>query len=148
MDDNQYLYFVKKFVKIDPSLFPNHFDNVLLTFKPQISYAEEINGLITDTFLGGIENLSSDLVEVTKTSYFKTCVETFKNVLNEMGEITFENASEIVNKVKTNSGLKGKELYLPMRLVTIGKEHGPEMNKILTIVGKEKILSNIDKLLK
>ncbi len=148
IDENKYLSFVKKFVKIDPSLFPGHFDNVLLTFKPQISYAEEINNLITDTFLGGVENLSQELIEVTKTPYFKTCAEIFKNVLSEMNEITFENASEIVNKVKLISGLKGKELYLPMRLIAIGKEHGPEMNKILTIVGKEKILSNIDKLLK
>ena len=148
MDDKQYLDFVKKFVTIDSSLFPNQFDNVLLTFKQQISYAQGIDNLIKDTFLGGVENLSSELVEVTKTEYFKKCVLTFKEVLNKTNEITFENANGIVNEVKRLSGLKGKELYLPMRVATIGKEHGPEMNKILTIVGKEKILSNIDKLLK
>lgn len=148
MPDDQYLSFVKKFTKIDPSLFGEHFDNVLLAFKLQISYASEIDKLITDTFLFDLKNMAAEMVEVTKTDFFKKCIDTFKNVLTSYEVITMENALEIVNKVKEQSGLKGKELYLPMRLVAIGKEHGPEMNKILTIVGKQKLLDNISLLLK
>ncbi len=148
MSDDEYLKFVKDFVTTDPKIFPEHFSDVLLTFKQQISYAQEIDQLIKETFLDDISTISNELVEVTKTDYFKKCVSVFRDEISRLDKITFENAANIVQNVKEKSGLKGKELFLPMRIATIGKEHGPEMNKILTIVGKEKILSNIEKLLK
>jgi nondiscriminating glutamyl-tRNA synthetase len=55
-----------------------------------------------------------------------------------------ENGNDIVNQVKTLTQLNGKTLYSPIRFAAIGQEHGPEMNKILAIVGKDNILKNIN----
>ncbi|MCQ3907428.1 MAG: hypothetical protein MJ219_01390 [Mycoplasmoidaceae bacterium] len=43
--------FVKKFVTVDFGPFEHRKDDILLLFKKQISYAKELNDLITRTFL-------------------------------------------------------------------------------------------------
>ena len=98
--------------------------------------------------MSDINNLPVELQETVKQDFFKKNMEAFKQVISEIDVITYENAKDIVNNVKQISGLKGKELFLPMRIACIGKEHGPEMNKILTIIGKDQILKNIDTLMK
>jgi glutamyl/glutaminyl-tRNA synthetase len=80
---------------------------------------------------------------IVASDNFQKCIKTLAIVLSSFNEITLENGNEVVNKVKDATGLKGKDLYFPIRFVAIAREHGPEMNKILTIVGKTQILKNI-----
>jgi glutamyl-tRNA synthetase len=43
----------------------------------------------------------------------------------------------------TNTGYKGKELFLPLRLAITGMQHGPELKKLLPIIGREEILKRL-----
>ena len=36
------------------------------------------------------------------------------------------------------TGAKGRDLYQPLRLVLTGEEHGPEMAKLLALIGRER----------
>ncbi|MBM3617611.1 MAG: glutamate--tRNA ligase [Alphaproteobacteria bacterium] len=45
--------------------------------------------------------------------------------------------------VSAATGKKGKELFLPIRLALTGLEHGPEMRKILPLLGREKALARL-----
>jgi glutamyl-tRNA synthetase len=40
--------------------------------------------------------------------------------------------------VKAATGAKGKALFMPLRKALTGQEHGPEMGKILPLIGREK----------
>jgi glutamyl/glutaminyl-tRNA synthetase len=147
MDKESYLAFVKPFLNIDLS-FTNEKDLALLTFQSQLVYAKQLNDLVNEFFINIDLSHNLEIANtngVTKEEYEK-CVHTFKEVLQTVDAITPENTNEIVNKVKEISGLKGKQLFMPMRLIAIGKEHGPEMNKTLPIIGKEKIIENINNL--
>src|SRR4030066_113566 len=46
-----------------------------------------------------------------------------------------------VVKEKTNS--KGKELFMPIRAALTGKVHGPELDKVFAILGKEAALKRL-----
>jgi len=144
MTDDEYLKFVKPFVNVDISKLNNQ-ELALLTFKNQISYADELNNLLNEYFLNLNFSNNEQICNnngISKHDY-ELCVKTFKDVINNYDEITPENTTEIVNKVKEISNLKGKPLFMPIRLAVIGKEHGPEMNKILPVIGKKQILANI-----
>jgi glutamyl-tRNA synthetase len=41
------------------------------------------------------------------------------------------------------SGRKGKSLFLPLRLALTGREHGPDMNAMLGLIGKEKAIGRL-----
>mgnify|MGYP001246491514 FL=1 len=47
---------------------------------------------------------------------------------------------------KENTGFKGKELYMPLRQILTGKNHGPELKYLMPIINKEVILRKFGKI--
>jgi len=45
--------------------------------------------------------------------------------------------------VKQATGRKGKELFLPLRLALTGVDHGPELAKLLPLIGREQVLARL-----
>lgn len=41
------------------------------------------------------------------------------------------------------TGRKGKSLFLPLRLALTGREHGPDMNALLPLIGKERAVARL-----
>ena len=46
--------------------------------------------------------------------------------------------SEWTNAIKSKTGRKGKELFMPLRLALTGLEHGPEMKILLPMIGPKR----------
>ncbi|MFZ1813074.1 MAG: glutamate--tRNA ligase [Rhizobiaceae bacterium] len=46
-------------------------------------------------------------------------------------------------ELKTRSGRKGRELFMPLRRVLTGLDHGPDMARLLPIIGRERILARL-----
>jgi glutamyl-tRNA synthetase len=42
------------------------------------------------------------------------------------------------NQVKERTGAKGKELFMPLRAALTGEEGGPEMARLLSLIGAER----------
>ncbi len=59
------------------------------------------------------------------------------------GEITPESWKVWTTAVKETTGAKGKELFMPLRLALTGRPHGPEMNNLLPLIGRENILARL-----
>lgn len=47
-------------------------------------------------------------------------------------------------KISDNNGLKGKNLFLPLRLILTGKQNGPEMSKLLPYINFEVIKQRLN----
>jgi glutamyl/glutaminyl-tRNA synthetase len=145
MDEDQYLIFVKSFIEKD--ILDNiKITEMLLAFKHQISYAAQLNELIKENFMSYDENEIISVLKKHEISIdnFNTVIISLKNTLINAQEINIANANDIVEAVKTNTNMKGKLLFMPIRLIAIGKEHGIEMNKILNIIDKNIIIEHID----
>ena len=52
--------------------------------------------------------------------------------------------NEWMNAVKTATGRKGKDLFMPIRLALTAREHGPELKVILPLIGRDKILKRLN----
>lgn len=151
MPSTNYLEFVKKYLKIDLSKICNgkHHDLLLEMFQPQLQYGLQINDLINDLF-GNInkKELSDEIKAFIKKESSIKVLTNFKKQLDKIDELNLENSTQIINNIKTEENIKGKELFLPIRVVCIYKEHGPEINKTMTIIGKQKIIENINEIIK
>ena len=51
------------------------------------------------------------------------------------GEVTPETWSEWTAAVKEATGRKGKQLFMPLRRILTDQERGPEMDKMLMLIG-------------
>lgn len=50
---------------------------------------------------------------------------------------------EWTEDIKEKKGLKGKDLFLPLRLALSGLDHGPELKKLLPLIGRERVLQRL-----
>ena len=51
--------------------------------------------------------------------------------------------SAFTEAVKAATGAKGKALFMPLRKALTGKEHGPEMGKMLPLIGRDKAYARL-----
>ena len=45
--------------------------------------------------------------------------------------------------VKTATGRKGKDLFMPLRRALTGLDHGPELAQLLPLIGREHVLERL-----
>lgn len=48
-----------------------------------------------------------------------------------------------MDDVKQDTGLKGKELFMPIRKALTGREHGPELKDLILLMGRPKVLNRL-----
>lgn len=70
-------------------------------------------------------------------SLLATAANTLPKTINES---TWSDWTKIISQ---NSGKKGKDLYMPLRLALTGKTSGPELKTILPLLSREEILSRL-----
>ncbi|MBZ0202525.1 MAG: glutamate--tRNA ligase [Ignavibacteria bacterium] len=58
-------------------------------------------------------------------------------------EITIDNFKPLLSEVQKETGVKGKNLFMPVRLALTGEEHGPELGLIAYVLGKEEVLKRL-----
>lgn len=148
MNDNDYLEFVKPFIKVTlPTLLQDSLNDLLLLFKNQISYADQLNDLIQEYFLTKYElNLDEDTLTLIKNN--QDVIITFKEKIAKLETWNYDSISNLINEVKTLTNKKGKDLFMPIRVAATGLTHGPELVKVLYFTQQKTILANIDKILK
>lgn len=148
IDDEKYLNFVDKYITVDFGKYADKKKDIILMFKKQVSYAAALNDLINNTFF--IEHkVTEEQAKMLESDVWQKTLLAFKNNIEKGSDnIGFDEAKNIINTVKTESGNKGQDLFMPIRMAVTGIEHGPELNKIISIIGKQTILENVNKVLK
>lgn len=143
LDDEEYLVWVKKYLAenwLDKK--EDWLNHLLLIYKNQLSYGAEINELI-QLFADVEINLDSECQEFMKSD------EVIEKVVEEFGEQieniewNVEKINEAINRVKEVVGVKGKMLYMPIRIAVSGHMHGPELADTIYLIGKEKVLDRL-----
>ena len=59
------------------------------------------------------------------------------------GEIMPQSWGEWTSALKKETGRKGKSLFMPLRLALTGQARGPEMDKMIVLLGREKIIERL-----
>ncbi|MCB8837484.1 glutamate--tRNA ligase [Aurantimonas sp. VKM B-3413] len=57
-----------------------------------------------------------------------------------VGEATWR---DWTGRLKTETGRKGKGLFMPLRLALTGRDHGPELAALLPLMGRERVLARL-----
>ncbi|HWA06119.1 MAG TPA: glutamate--tRNA ligase, partial [Ignavibacteria bacterium] len=63
--------------------------------------------------------------------------------IEQLLEITGDNFKPALSEVQKETGVKGKNLFMPVRLVLTGEEHGPELGMIAYVLGKAEVLKRL-----
>jgi len=144
MEDEEYLKWIKKYFTRDCSGKSDEWVNkLLLIYKNHLNYGKEINDL-TEGFFSDEFVMNDEAKEfMASDEIIPTVVETFKKEIEEITDWTVDNLAQAINNVKEKAGVKGKMLYMPIRIAASGIMHGPELPDTLYLIGKETILNRI-----
>ncbi len=146
LDDEKYIELVYPFLKEEYDIDLNETTKkILMLYKNQISYGKEIVD-VSKLFFKDFE-ISLEGKEFLETLEEGKVEEIKKVLINKISEegfnLTQEEVKGLINTVKEETGLKGKNLFMPIRILTTGQMHGPELSDTLEILGKENLLKNL-----
>ena len=71
-------------------------------------------------------------------------IQGLKEELRSVEEINLENYRRILTSLAKRVGVSGRGLFMPLRAVLTGRTHGPELEKVFILLGKEKVLKRAD----
>jgi nondiscriminating glutamyl-tRNA synthetase len=128
-------------------------------FKDNLKVLGDFSLCMKDFFEEKITDYSEEADEILKLETSKTVLETFLELLKGEWK-SFDNdrdmdfnedqGKEIINKTGEqlkNSNIKGKYLYMPIRISITGKTHGPELPKVISILGLENCIQRVNQTL-
>ena len=72
-------------------------------------------------------------------------IDTFRDEICNISDWNVNNIVMAINNVKEKTGIKGKMLFMPIRIKVSGKMHGPELGDTIYLLGKDVILNRLDR---
>ena len=63
--------------------------------------------------------------------------------IENLESITTDNFKPLLNEVQKDTGIKGKNLFMPIRLALTGEEHGAELGIIAYVLGKNEVIKRL-----
>ena len=143
MPDEEYLNWIKKYFTRDVSDKSGYWvDKLLLIYKDHLNYGKEIDTLTENFFVKDInideeakEFMASDPKTLEVTECF--CKE-IENI-----EWNVDAINNAINNVKNNLNVKGKLLYMPIRIKASGLMHGPELADTIYLIGRDTVIERL-----
>lgn len=143
MDDEKYLSWIKKYFSNECDKSEEWLNHLLLIYKSHLNYGKEINEL-TSSFFNKEFVIDAEAKEFMESDeVIPKVVEVFKEEIKDTSNWSVEALQEVINNVKEKAGVKGKMLFMPIRIAASGIMHGPELADTLYLIGKEEILNRL-----
>ena len=126
--------------------------------KKEIEWARKLVSLYHDEMSYGaqIVDLSSlffnDDLHIDEASKEELSQETASVVIDAMAEklealpeaeFISENIKPLMKEIQKETGVKGRKLFMPIRIAVSGQMHGPDLPSVIEVLGKEKALDHI-----
>ena len=90
---------------------------------------------------------NTHLIEALRRDQSRIVMSAFQKQLEAIDEITEEGFSKMMKIIQKTTGLKGKDLWMPIRYAITLEEQGPELPAVAAIFGKNKCLGMIERAL-
>ena len=107
-----------------------------------MSYAAEIVEL-SNLFFNDTLSLNEEAKEVLAGETVPQVLEAFSKQIADLEEFDVASIKASIKAVQKETGVKGKNLFMPIRVAVSGQMHGPELAETIMLLGKEKVLDHI-----
>lgn len=121
---------------------PHYYEVMIETVRDSVSRLDEIPDRISFIFKD-FEITEDSALDVLKGETVKELLEGGLKLLKDVEAFDEENSKTFMKELQKATGIKGKNLYMPFRAAISGNVHGPEMNNIIYLLGKDKMIERI-----
>lgn len=144
MDPERFLEFCKPFlVKANIAIKSDDWlKDLTELFHDRMSYGAEIVELYEEFFNKPFTLGQEELSFLQETSS-KQLIQTFLQEIQTI-EFTPDIIQETIKKVGKDLGIKGKNLFMPIRIATTGNMHGPSLPHAIYLLEKQTIINRLN----
>ena len=116
-------------------------------YQPQMSYAAEIVEL-SEQFFKTEVTYDEDAKAVLAEEQVPELMDALKETFNNLEDFKADNIKKAIKEVQKATGIKGKKLFMPIRVATTGETKGPELPNALELLGKDTVLTRIENVIR
>ena len=117
---------------------------IVEAIKDKLNYFEESIELAKELYLkADLNNLDEKAKEVMEMETNETLFTNLINLFENEDKLTPEIVGKSLKSIQKEFKIKGKALYMPTRIAISGIMHGADLTYILSILGKEEVISRL-----
>jgi len=116
--------------------------DLIALYHDQMSYGAEIVSL-SELFYRDEMVVEEEGKEVLAGEQVRDVLSAFLAEIEKMEKLTGEEVKASLKVVQKETGQKGKNLFMPIRVATTGQTHGPDLPKAIALLGKEKVIQRV-----
>ena len=109
-------------------------------FQERLEYLSQIQDHI-DGFYRPVQD--GETKEFMASADHQPVLSAFKTVIESLHDFQPEFIKQSINEAGAICGVKGKMLFMPIRIQTTGVMHGPDLPRSLAILGKDEVLKRL-----
>ena len=149
MDENEYLEMgIKWLTKLGLDSGEQEKNKlILLSVRNHLNRFDELVE-VTSIFFNNELNYTEDALEWIKKDESMQIFEKMQGRIKNYSELTLDNFKVLMKDVQNETGIKGKDLWMPVRAAITGQITGPELPVVITVVGKERVETFLDQTIK
>ena len=115
-------------------------------YQPQMSYAAEITELSEQFFKDHVE-FDEAAQEVLEQDHISELMTALHEHFTALEDFSPESIKAEIKAVQKATGIKGKKLFMPIRVAVTGETKGPELPDAISLIGKDTALERIKRLI-
>jgi nondiscriminating glutamyl-tRNA synthetase len=108
-----------------------------------ISYGAEIVTHIDIFFNDDINFENEEAAEIMRDADIPQVMDSFREKMQALEVVDAPAVKALLKSITKELKLGGKKVFMPIRVVLTGKMHGPDLDKIISLIGRERILTRL-----
>lgn len=112
-------------------------------FKREISYAHEIIDYVKP-FVHGPADIDDDAKEEMKAETAVVVLKAFRDKIAAMDFMDATSVLAAIKAVQKETKIKGRQLWMPIRIAVTHESHGPELPESIELFGQKTTLEHLD----
>lgn len=123
----------------------NWLKDMVWALREHVQYGAQIVDVARMFFTDDCAPENEETAAVLKEETAPAVLKMFKEELAALPDVTADTVQPLFKKIQKGLKVKGKFVYMPIRVAVTGVMHGPDLNVIVAIMGREKVLSRLAK---
>jgi nondiscriminating glutamyl-tRNA synthetase len=102
---------------------------------------------LSETFFRDEPEFDEEGRALLAEAHVPAVLESFLKQAQQAEQFTPEAIQAMLKSVQKETGYKGKQLFMPVRVALTGHMHGRDLNQTLALLGQSRVVAQLQKLL-
>ena len=122
-------------------------EEIVETVKDYLSFVGQITEHVGVFFDDSPEFENDEVMELLRSAEIPQVMEAFKDKVMTAPVLDAPSVKALLKTITKELTLGGKKVFMPIRIALTGKAHGPDLDRIVAILGRERTVQRINTML-